>query len=60
MHSINFLKEVEILSKRKKQNISQNNVGKNFIEILKKEKETTNTTIQETIDRVSTVKESLT
>lgn len=60
MHSINFLKEVEIISKRKKQNISQNNVGKNFIEILKKEKETTNTTIQETIDRVSTVKESLT
>lgn len=60
MHSINFLREVEIISKRKKQNISQNNVGKNFIEILKKEKETTNTSIQETIDRVSTVKESLT
>ena len=31
MHSINFLREVEIISKRKKQNISQNNVVKNFI-----------------------------
>ena len=60
MHSINFLKEVEIISKRKKQNLSQNNVGKNFIEILKKEKEISNTSIQETIDRVSTVKKSLT
>lgn len=60
MHSINFLKEVEIINKRKKQNLSQNNVGKNFIEILKKEKEISNTSIQETIDRVSTVKKSLT
>lgn len=59
MHSINFLKEVEIINKRKKQNIPQNNVGKNFIEILKKEQETSNTSIQETIDRVTTVKESL-
>ena len=55
MHSINFLKEVEIINKRKKQNLSQNNVGKNFIEILKKEKEISNTSIQETIDRVSIV-----
>ena len=60
MHSINFLKEVEIINKRKKQNLSQNNVGKNFIEILKKEKEISNTSIQETNYRVSTDKKSLT
>ena len=60
MDSIKFLTEVEIISKKKSQNLTKNNVGKNFIEILKEEKVRPNTSIKEKIEKVTTVKESLT